>query len=198
MAGGFARGRRDRRGAAQHGEGGFVAQAVGIGAGGDEQLRSGVGAHTVGRAQRGVEFVDELVECGGEVFGLAFEELDALGQCFASGQYGHRGRIALYGGPASRQCPHQSQSGVAAVAFPQLGGGDDEQGFDLVDRRGAGLDRAAACGEQRAQCCGVLVFRHGQAMAGQRGAGGSPGYDLLLRRPDWPSTKRQSFDGLLI
>jgi hypothetical protein len=61
--------------------------------------------------------------------------------------------------------------GVAAVAFPHFGGGGDEQGFDLIDRCGAGLDCAAACGEQRAQCCGVLVFGHGQPMTGQRGAG---------------------------
>ena len=42
--------------------------------------------------------------------------------------------------------------------------------MELVDRGGTGLDRAAACSQQRSQHGGVAVFGHCQAVAGKGGA----------------------------
>ena len=56
---------------------------------------------------------------------------------------------------------------MATVAFSQFGRGGDEQGLDLIGRRGAGLHRAPTGDQQGAQRVGVFVFRHGQTVAGQ-------------------------------
>ncbi len=58
-----------------------------VGAGGDDQLCSGVGADPVGGAQCGIERGGQGVDLGGELAGLAFEEFDALGQGLAGDQH---------------------------------------------------------------------------------------------------------------
>jgi hypothetical protein len=96
----------------------------------------------------------------GEVALLTVKVFDALGQGLGGGQHRGRGRIAVVGGPAARQRTDQGGVGaVVAVAFAQLGRRGHEQGLDLVDGRGAGLDRASACSQQRAQRAGLFVFR---------------------------------------
>jgi len=106
---------------------------------------------------------------------LVVEEFDALGQRLGGRQHRRGGGIAVGGGPASGQRCDQRGGAVAAVAVAQLGRRGNQQRVDLVGRRGAGLDRAAACGQQRAQGGGVSVFGHGQAIAGQGGASGGVG-----------------------
>jgi hypothetical protein len=89
---------------------------------------------------------DKRIKGVGEVFVLAFEKFDALGQGFAAGEYRSGGGILVSRRSAAGQRPDQHGGAVAAVAFPQLSRGGDEQCFDLVDRRGAGFDRPTPCG----------------------------------------------------
>jgi hypothetical protein len=152
---------------AEHGEGGFAAQSAGVGAGGDEQLGSGVGSDAVGGAQGGVERGGQGVDLGGQLVGVAFEELDALRQGLAGDQHRHGDGIVVGAGAAAGQCFARPQrGGITAVAFAELGGGGDEEVFDLLDRRGAGFDCAAARDQQGFECAGGGVFGHGQAVAG--------------------------------
>jgi hypothetical protein len=106
---------------------------------------------------------------------LAVEKFNALGQSLRGRQHRHDRGIPVGGGPASSQYFDQPSGAVVAVAFAQLGGPGDQQRVDLVGRGGAGLDRAAACGQQRAQGGAVFAFGHRQAIAGQCGASGGVG-----------------------
>ena len=161
-----------------------------VGAGGDEQLCSGVGAHAVGGAQCGIERGGQGVDFGGQLVGLAFEELDALRQGLAGDQHRLGDRVFVSGGPAPGQGGHQPQRGrVAAVVLTQVGGAGDEEVLDLLDRRGTGFDRAAARGQQGLERLGVGILGYGQAVTGQHRPRRSVGVQwigLALTAPGGP------------
>jgi hypothetical protein len=115
----------------------------------------------------------------GEVAFLLVEKCHPLGQRLGGGQHRDGDGVAVGGGPASGQRLDQSCDAVVAVVLAQLGGCGDQQGAELIGGGGVGLDRAAACAQQRPQRGGVGVFEHRKAIAGQGGAGGGVGIQRI-------------------
>ena len=110
VAGGLARGRRDRGGATQRGEGGFGVQPVGVAAGGDEQLGGGVRADAVELKQVGLQL--------GEIGVMAFEVVDLGASGIGAAGPGPSARS----GPPARPGPGAGRSaagqGLDQRAFP--------------------------------------------------------------------------------
>ena len=113
---------------------------------------------------------------------LGLEQLDALGdhRQRSLGGMGWIGQgVLVRSEPATGS--DQGRGGAAVQRLPQVGWGGDQQRLELVDGRGAGLDRAAAGGAQRPDRLHDPVAPLGGCgrRASQHGAGGRLGVDRV-------------------
>ena len=200
------------------GEGGFAAQPVGVVAGGGQQLAGDLGADArTGRGGRARSVVDEgaqrvsasvisAVRCWQRRARRAQRRLGGLDRVGQVGRVdGRAAQASTSGGWAGRRV--RLRSG--------FGGGDD-QAVELVDRGGAGLDRAARgrraargwprprrCGssacrsarpDRAARAAAIGVDRVGLAFAagGSCGRAGRPRPPRPARRPGTGPGRRRS------
>ncbi len=106
-------------------------------------MRSGSGSCSGPGGFRGVVF-DEPGQALVQLVDLAGELLDALGEHAQrhAGGLGHRVLVSpTIGWAEARAGAEQLGVAEARQPFPQHGVGDDQNGLELVDRLGAGLDR---------------------------------------------------------
>ena len=125
-------------GAAEVSEGGVVAEALGVVAGGDEQDRGALGADAGPSRERGGGLGHEQFEGGVELGDLGLEGLGAAGQ-HPQGALGERHHVAALAGPVTGGAFEEP----VHIEISQLGpdrfgsGGDDAA--HLVERLGPGL-----------------------------------------------------------
>jgi hypothetical protein len=168
------------------GEGGLTAQPFGVLAGGCQQLAGMVVADREQLQQPGSGPTDEdgqpLVGQGD----LLVQQLDALGDHHQRGLgpldwVGQRGLVRAQPGAGD----DQRRGGAAVQRFSQAGRSGDQQRLELVDGRGAGLDRATAGGAQRPDRLHDPVASLGDRGRGpgQHGPGGRLGVDRVRLAP---------------
>jgi hypothetical protein len=131
------------------GEGGLAAEPLGMLAGGGQQLAGVVDPDRQQLQEPGRGPTDQ----GGQLLvrqrDLGLQQLDALGDHHQGGlapldRIGQGGLVRTQPGTGA----DQRRSGAATQRLPQAGRCGDQQPLELVDGRGAGLDRAAAGGAQ--------------------------------------------------
>src|SRR5512132_4394012 len=186
---GLAGGGGQWRGGAEHRDGGFAAQPLGVVAGGDQQLPGGLHADP----GRGHQLRGELADQGGdelvEVGDLVVELQDAAGQRFQRDPGGDHGVAEPGGvGPPGGAGADELHAGEVADLVAQLLGRRDNVVAQQLQRGPAALDRGGAGQPQYPQRFDRAVFGLGGAgaPAGQGGAGGVLGVEGVVLAPAAP------------
>ncbi len=155
----------------------------------DQDLSGAQSADAGQVRQLGVNVVDQARDVAFELVRLGLECLDAVG----GGAHRPDGGAVLevLGGTVAQFCA-VADLGVAALASQfraEVLGSGDNQCFEMVDRRGAGGDRAGSCAHQDAQGFALApAARLDQAVAAEDFPGGSnriEGVVLASAAPRW-------------
>lgn len=179
MPGDFARRGRDRAGPAQCRERGFAAQAVGVAAGGEQELGCSVGSDAVRGAKPRVGGGDELVELGFELVPLTGQLDTALGESLEGEHDRPFDGIAIGSDLDAGQDRDSLLCAHGAVALADGRGCGDQLVVDLDHRSPAGLACRAAGVVQRPDPVDGAVLDRSGAVAAHRSPRSLVGVDRV-------------------
>ena len=154
------------------GEGGFVAQALWIVAGGDEERRSGVGPDAECGDQLGRGLIDQGLQDGVELGDLLFEGDGTPGE-HPKAELGERDDVALGPGPIGRGSLEEVEHVEASELVSDGLGGGRNQTAHLVERLGPTL--AGRCSGDAQNPHGFDVSVPGLGLAAGVAREGRPG-----------------------